>query len=149
MDAEGIKEWAAEVSERGVSEWTLVSKKAKGKKRSIPSCLPPVAGPPDNFRPNPAPELSSKDIKEQYEFHTTRWRSSDGYKKLYELVKARASSYAPIKRAVCLGLGVFDPQDGSYASKRRSHIQLASFLTIVEILGEITLLQRYSTSYGC
>jgi hypothetical protein len=41
-----------------------------------------------------------------------------------------------VSRAVCLGIGSFDPPDGAWEPKRRAFIQLVAFLVIVDALGE-------------
>lgn len=122
------------------SEWTRVSRKGKGKRSNRQTknveALPPVAGAPENFLPNPAPQLSVQDIRFQHDKIATKWRSTSSCSKLREIVKANAASHAPITRAICLGLGAFDPEDGSWLAQRRSHIQMAAFLTIVDTLEE-------------
>lgn len=124
------------------SQWTRIGRKGKrlGRKNQPqphpqlqPS--PPAAGPAENFQPNPSPQLSADDISAAYGKIAARWRASDAYDKLQNLVTCNATSHLAIKRAICLGLGAFDPDDGSWLAQRRSHIQLAAFLTMVETLG--------------
>lgn len=123
------------------SQWTRVARKGKGKKSgrqaNNPHTAPPVAGAPDNFLPNPTPQLSAQDIRTDHDRIATKWRASEGYAKLCEAVRANAASHATITRAICLGLGAFDPEDGSWVAQRRSHVQMAAFLAIVDTLSEI------------
>lgn len=122
------------------SQWTRVTKKGKGRKfgRQAKNLqAPPVAGAPENFLPNPAPQLSAEDIRTNHERIATKWCATEGYVRLCEALKANAASHAPITRAICLGLGAFDPADGSWIAQRRSHTQMAAFLAIVDVLSEI------------
>lgn len=134
---------AANTSEDGPaddsSQWTRIVRKGKKLSRQRqaphPPSQPPAAGPAENFQPNASPHLSLNDIAADHEKTTSRWRGTDCYKKLHEIIKKNAASHAAITNAVCLGLGAFDPDDGSWLAQRRSHIQLAAFLTMVEALG--------------
>ncbi|KAF3760036.1 hypothetical protein M406DRAFT_222847, partial [Cryphonectria parasitica EP155] len=90
----------------------------------------------ENFRPNRRPQLSADEIRADYNDISSQWLSSGCHATLSNLVRDNASSHAGVRRAVCLGLGAFDPEDGSLLAQRRSHIQLAAFLTIVQILEE-------------
>lgn len=123
------------------SQWTRVSRKGKGKRSNRQTksveAPPPVAGAPEHFLPNPTPQLSIQDIRANHGKIATKWRSTAGYSKLCEIIKANAASHAPITRAICLGLGAFDPEDGSWVAQRRSHIQMAAFLAIVGTLNEV------------
>lgn len=127
------------------SEWTRVTRKGKRNKSQrqaksadagLPPPPPPVAGAPENFQPNSAPQLSVQEIRADHDTIAAKWRGTAGYAQLCEVVKKNASSHAPITRAICLGLGAFDPQDGSWLAQRRSHVQMAAFLAIVDILSE-------------
>lgn len=124
------------------AQWTRIIRKGKklGRKQqqhqpqSQPH-HPPAAGPAENFQPNPSPQLSADDIDTAHHKIASKWRTSEAHEKLRALIKANASSHVSISRAVCLGLGAFDPDDGSWLAQRRSHIQLAAFLTMVRELG--------------
>lgn len=119
------------------AQWTRIVRKGKkpGKKQRQPS-HPPAAGPVENFQPNASPQLTVNDITTNHDKVASKWRETDCCANLSELIKKHAASHAPISRAICLGLGAFDPEDGSWVAQRRSHIQLAAFLTMVEILGK-------------
>lgn len=128
--------------EPGADEWTRIVRKGKrnnSKNGTRPSAAitPPAAGPAENFLPNAAPKLALADIKAEHDKLRAKWRATASYSRLKELVASKARlSYVGVRRAVCLGLGAFDPEDGSWVARRRSHVQLAAFLGIVEALGE-------------
>ncbi|GJN81778.1 hypothetical protein PLIIFM63780_005313 [Purpureocillium lilacinum] len=44
----------------------------------------------------------------------------------------------PVTKAVCLGIGTFDPPDGGWEPKRRTFLQLIAFLILVEELERLT-----------
>ncbi|KUI70007.1 hypothetical protein VM1G_04796 [Cytospora mali] len=124
------------------SQWTRVVRKGKGKGkgkklgRREEVLRLPLGGPPENFRPNGTPVLSLDDIKADHSKIASKWLATGGYTKLCKFIKTNAATHAKITRAICLGLGAFDPEDGSLVAQRRSHIQLAAFLAIVDILKE-------------
>lgn len=123
------------------SQWTRIVRKGKGKgkrleKRPQPQAFqPPAAGPVESFQPNASPQLSLGEIEAEHDQIASKWRATECRDKLFLIVKENAASHVGIKRAVCLGLGAFDPEDGSWVARRRSHIQLAAFLDIVKSLG--------------
>lgn len=122
------------------SQWTRIVRKGKklGRKQQEQeksSHHPPAAGPAENFQPNPSPQLSADEINAAHADITPKWRASEAHENLCALIKTNAASHVAITRAVCLGLGAFDPDDGSWLAQRRSHVQLAAFLTMVEALG--------------
>lgn len=126
----------ADDADNDSSQWTRIVRKGKklGRKQHQPH-QPPAAGPAENFQPNPSPQLSADDINAVHDKIASKWRASEAHEKLCTLVEANASSHAAITRAVCLGLGAFEPDDGSWVAQRRSHVQLAAFLTMVGKLG--------------
>lgn len=127
--------------ESGANEWTRIVRKGKhSKKHSVrPSATttPPAAGPAENFHPNAAPKLTVADIQAEHDKLRAKWCASSSHSRLHEMVASKAGlSHASVNRAVCLGLGAFDPEDGSWVARRRSHVQLAAFLGMVEATGE-------------
>lgn len=126
----------------GAGEWTRIVRKGRNSKNNISSssalaAVPPAAGPAENFLPNAAPKLTLADIQAEHDKVRAKWRASPSYNRLFSLVAAKAgASHVGVRRAVCLGLGAFDPEDGSWVARRRSHVQLAAFLGLVEALGE-------------
>lgn len=83
--------------------------------------------------------LSVSDIQRDHNRHMAQWQESTCRRRLIDLLSARLTttswgSRPNVSRAVCLGIGSFDPEDGAWEVKRRAHIQLAAFLTIVTTL---------------
>ncbi|KAJ4420416.1 hypothetical protein N0V82_004405 [Gnomoniopsis sp. IMI 355080] len=130
-------------------EWTRIVRKGKKRNTTSRKTTPPAAGPVDNFRPNAAPTLSATDIRAEHDQVTAAWRATEACVQLRALmVRGRGEGAAgpinavapaacvPVRRAVCLGLGAFDPADGAWVARRRAHVQLAAFLTMVEGLEE-------------
>lgn len=123
-------------SEDDPSQWIRIVRKGKGKKlgRKEEVLSLPVGGPPENFHPNGSPQLTVDDIKADHHKIASKWRTTECYEKLRSIVVGKSLSHQRVNRAVCLGIGAFDPEDGSWTSQRRSHIQLAAFLAIVDTL---------------
>ncbi|KAG8161014.1 hypothetical protein KVR01_009278 [Diaporthe batatas] len=123
-------------SEDDPSQWTRIVRKGKGKKlgRKEEILSLPVGGPPENFHPNRSPKLTVHDIKADHHKIASRWRTTEGYEQLCSTINDHSVSHQNVTRAVCLGIGAFDPEDGSWSSQRRSHTQLAAFLAIVDAL---------------
>ncbi|KAI2627194.1 hypothetical protein GGS21DRAFT_528987 [Xylaria nigripes] len=80
------------------------------------------------------PSLSLEQVKQDHDRFSIHWKSSSSCIRLQELLSSHATGIQNITRAICLGLGTFDPPDGAWEQKRKAHIQLAAFLTIVEHL---------------
>lgn len=126
-------------ADNSINEWTHIGRKGKrSQKKQISQHSPPAAGSVDNFRPNPAPTLSAADIHAEHEQVSAAWRDTAACTKLRELVRSNAVQCVGVRRAVCLGLGAFDPEDGAWVSRRRAHVQLAAFLTMVQTLEGIS-----------
>lgn len=123
-------------SEDDPSQWTRIVRKGKDKKlgRKGEVLSLPVGGPSENFRPNGSPQLTLDDIKADHHKIASKWRTTKCYEQLRSIVVEKVVSHQKVTRAVCLGIGAFDPEDGSWTSQRRSHIQLAAFLAIVDAL---------------
>ncbi|KAI1100019.1 hypothetical protein F4804DRAFT_336642 [Jackrogersella minutella] len=114
-------------------EWTRVRRKGRRPMKS--------SGPVNPSRSNALTPglkqrlsfLSASDIEKEHHRITDQWRASTCRSRLQEIVKSRPCT-SHITLAICFGLGSFDPEDGSWESKRRAHVQLAAFLDIVEHL---------------
>lgn len=120
-------------SDNDTKEWThIVRKGRRNTKRILRN--PPTAGSVDNFRPNSAPTLSVSDIQAEHEQVTAAWRGTPACEQLCALVRSSADACVNVRRAICLGLGAFDPADGAWVARRRAHVQLAAFLTMVKTL---------------
>ncbi|KAF6818653.1 hypothetical protein CPLU01_13274 [Colletotrichum plurivorum] len=123
-------------------EWTFVKSKSRFRRR--PPRVPTPATTTASKTDEPRTYKSTADITAEYETFKTRWRETPCHAKIRELVRQNAGTHRRVRRAVCLGVGTFDPEDGGWDAKRRSHIQLDGFLTVVEVLSEI-----YSDSIPC
>ncbi|OHW99304.1 sensitivity to red light reduced-srr1 [Colletotrichum incanum] len=123
-------------------EWTHVKSKSRFR-RNAPK---PPAKVPGSFSKPDEPRIlkSVADITAEYESFKARWRDTTCHSKLRDLVKTNAGKHQTVRKAVCLGVGTFDPEDGGWDAKRRSYIQLDGFLTIVEVLSEL-----YKESIPC
>ncbi|KAI3338090.1 hypothetical protein F4824DRAFT_488966 [Ustulina deusta] len=81
------------------------------------------------------PSLSLEQVKQDHDRLAGQWKSSSSYGRLQELLSSHAASMGgSVTTALCFGLGTFDPPDGAWEQKRKAHIQLAAFLTVVEHL---------------
>lgn len=78
-------------------------------------------------------DLSLTEIQSDHKKFRQQWLDSDCCHKLRNLLETKSICVTPAK-AICLGLGSFDPEDGSWQIRRRSHIQLAAFRTLVDCL---------------
>ncbi|KAI0424741.1 hypothetical protein F5Y09DRAFT_335532 [Xylaria sp. FL1042] len=84
--------------------------------------------------PSP-PSVSLEQVQQDHDRLTGQWRSSPSHGRLQELLSSHSASLSSrVTTAICFGLGTLDPHDGAWARKRKAHIQLAAFLTIVEHL---------------
>lgn len=122
------------------SQWTRIVRKGKKLGRKEEVLRLPVGGPPENFHPNGSPQLTVDNIKADHHKVASKWRATECHEQLCRMIKEKSASHEKITRAVCLGLGAFDPEDGSWSAQRRSHIQLAAFLAMVEALSEFPYL---------
>lgn len=116
------------------SQWTRIIRKGKKLGRQEEVLRLPVGGPAENFHPNGSPQLTVDDIRADHERVASKWRATQCSKQLISTIKDKSVSHVKITRAVCLGLGPFDPEDSSWSAQRRSHIQLAAFLAMVDTL---------------
>ncbi|GKT66403.1 sensitivity to red light reduced- srr1 [Colletotrichum tofieldiae] len=128
-------------------EWIHVKSKSRFRRNAPkpPAQLPGSASKPDE----PRILKSVADITTEYESFKARWRDTACHSKLRELVKTNAGKHQTVRKAVCLGVGTFDPEDGGWDAKRRSYIQLDGFLTIVEVLSHPMLAELYKESIQC
>jgi hypothetical protein len=76
---------------------------------------------------------SADDIASEYRRIRSQWETEDAAQALRCLV----TDYGPheVSKAMCLGIGTFDPPDGGWDTKRRTYVQLIAFLLLVEALG--------------
>lgn len=112
--------------------WTFVSSK---RNRQSKRRAPPVAGTISHTSApvRTTPNLPVEEIRTDYKKFSQQWTNSKCCRKLKEVLQSKSCHPRP-QKAICLGLGSFDPEDGSWQTRRRSHIQLAAFVTLVESL---------------
>lgn len=121
--------------------WTFVKPKSRKRKGKQASSKPPPGAQtsselPAVFKPRTTNLRSIEDISAEHRAVRAEWLESECCNKLRELVKNHASAKAPVSKAICLGVGTFDPEDGAWAQKRISFHQLIAFTVMVEELGE-------------
>ncbi|KAL0938105.1 uncharacterized protein CTRU02_207836 [Colletotrichum truncatum] len=127
-------------------EWTFV--KSKSRFRRNPPKVPSKAL---NVSKNDEPRIykSVAEITTEYESFKVRWRDTACHSRIKGLVRENADEGRRVRRAVCLGVGTFDPEDGGWDAKRRSYIQLDGFLTVVEVLSHVMIAEIYNESIPC
>ncbi|KJZ74282.1 hypothetical protein HIM_06288 [Hirsutella minnesotensis 3608] len=124
-----------------VEEWTVVKPRTRGRRRHSSSAGRIRAA--DSRKPAPPDRRpvvnasSSRDacrpvaeIAAEYERIRASWTASEACAALRRI----AAAAGPVSRAVCLGIGTFDPPDGSWDAKRRTFLQLVAFLVMVQEL---------------
>jgi hypothetical protein len=119
-------------------EWTRVT----GKRRQRPR--KPSKQPPQHRGLVPPAAVSDgggggstatvDDVRTEHARYRNEWLGSRAEAQLKAIVGARVKDGPSISKAVCFGIGSFDPPDGSWQVKRRAHVQLLAFLTMVEAL---------------
>ncbi|KAI0599597.1 hypothetical protein F4775DRAFT_591383 [Biscogniauxia sp. FL1348] len=114
-------------------EWTQVRRKGKGRGRALgqprTAPVPEIA---DTKRSPRTSHLAVDEIRRTHERIAAQWGASPCRQRLASALASRADPPAPIASAVCLGIGTFDPDDGSWELRRRAHVQLAAFQFMVE-----------------
>lgn len=82
-----------------------------------------------------APTLSLDRVKQDHDRLVGQWNSTASYNRLKELLSTHPGiTSSRVTKAICFGLGSFDPPDGAWDQKRKTHLQLAAFLAIVNEL---------------
>lgn len=120
--------------------WTFVKSKRNrqsGKRLPIPGAAASTPATSHQAPKRTTTSLSVAEILSDHKKFAQQWTDSDSCSKLRNLIKSRPCHPFPTK-AICLGLGSFDPEDGSWQIRRRSHIQLAAFMTIVDSFADLS-----------
>lgn len=78
-----------------------------------------------------------------------QWLESECCTKLRELVQKQPIEKRSISKAICLGVGTFDPEDGAWAQKRISFHQLIAFTVMVEELGKDPSFYPHHRAQNC
>ncbi|KAI1329995.1 hypothetical protein F5Y16DRAFT_61976 [Xylariaceae sp. FL0255] len=85
--------------------------------------------------PTPSPpSLTLEQVKKDHERFAGQWKSSSACVRLQQILSSNEPG-VQVEKAICFGLGTFDPPDGSWDVKRKAHVQVAAFLAIVEHVG--------------
>ncbi|KAL1840115.1 hypothetical protein VTJ49DRAFT_771 [Mycothermus thermophilus] len=114
------------------NDWVQVTR--KGKRRAAPII-------PDVLRPNPNPELSVNDILKYHNSLLRNTQTIDWWKRLgpaLDDASRKPGSLPLITKAVCLGTGPYDPENGSITARRTAHMQTATFRHIVHHLESLS-----------
>ncbi|KAH8169356.1 SRR1 domain-containing protein [Sarocladium implicatum] len=119
--------------------WTFVKPRSRKNKGKQASSKPPPGSQtsseaPAVLKPRTTNLRSVDEISVEYRAVRAEWLESDTCAKLRELVEKHASGNVSISKAICLGVGTFDPEDGAWAQKRISFHQLIAFTVMVEEL---------------
>ncbi|TGJ79246.1 hypothetical protein E0Z10_g9510 [Xylaria hypoxylon] len=122
---------AEEHSSEPQEAWVKVHGRRGRRSRNKPV---PIGSIPSKLVVSP-PSLSLEQVKQDHDRLAGQWKSSPSYGQLQELLSSHTAIISgSVTKAICLGLGTFDPPDGAWEQKRKAHIQLAAFLAIVEHL---------------
>ncbi|KAK9772152.1 putative SRR1-like domain-containing protein [Seiridium cardinale] len=122
-------------SQDGEEAWTFVTNKRNRQSgKRAPTLAPTTA--PAAPQTRTTPNLSVEEIRSDHRKFVQQWVDSKCCNKLKDITQAKSCHPSPTK-AVCLGLGSFDPEDGSWQIRRRSHVQLAAFMTFVECVEQL------------
>lgn len=90
------------------------------------------------------PNLTKEEIQKDFENFNAQFQTSPGAASLRDTITEFVSDALadgndkPVTQAISLGIGSFDPTDGSWQLKRRAHTQLAAMLFMVRLLEEKT-----------
>ncbi|KAI1809703.1 hypothetical protein GGS20DRAFT_264445 [Poronia punctata] len=117
-------------------EWVKVQRRKGRHSRPGTAGVRARAGPvaSADLAPVPSPpSLSLEQVKEDHDRISGHWKSSASFGRLQGLLADNTASRS-VTKAICFGLGTFDPADGAWDQKRKAHIQLAAFLSIVDHL---------------
>ncbi|OAA55104.1 Sensitivity To Red Light Reduced-like, SRR1 [Cordyceps fumosorosea ARSEF 2679] len=124
--------------------WTRVHRKSRRHRpssaKSIASTQPHSS--PDTFAPRTSGVLRPPEaLRADYDKLRAEWLASPACAALLRLLDAQPPRVVvPVRRAVCLGIGTFDPADGAWEAKRAAYVQLCAFSTIVSQLEKYTQL---------
>jgi hypothetical protein len=139
---EARREEAAKREEE--KDWTLVDKRKGGRPKSVPkpADVKNMLSEPTIKPKAPLPLLSKEAIAGKHFYTSKEYEKSREYRVLMAIIneclkdlkKKTRSLENPIRKAICLGIGSFDPPNGSWVSKERAHLQLAAFFAILDAI---------------
>ncbi|KAL1844898.1 hypothetical protein VTK73DRAFT_1545 [Phialemonium thermophilum] len=84
--------------------------------------------------PNPSPQLTLEQIARRHDRISTEWRAGACCAQLRSLVEKSLPSHVRLTRAVCLGIGSFEPVESVPMVARVAHVQLEAFRVMAELL---------------
>ncbi|KAL7892742.1 hypothetical protein HDV63DRAFT_233665 [Trichoderma sp. SZMC 28014] len=122
-------------------DWvTVPSRKGKGRRPNPADAKAILAEP--TMKPKSTAASASKEAIAGQHFYTLRdYKESRECRVLQALVglfraeiKDSRASEDPISTAICLGIGSFDPDNGSWVAKEKTHVQFAAFSIILDEL---------------
>lgn len=110
--------------------WTQV--KRRPGRRLKNSSATDVRAQPSLVNPQPRP---ASELEAEYRKIRQQWQQSSCFSALQKSTRHRFNPKTALKRAICLGIGTFDPVDGGWEARRRTYTQFIAFVTMVETLG--------------
>ena len=116
-----------------IGGWTYVSAKTRrrGGGKSRPSAPSLLSGSGQSVARGESLRPAG-DIADEYRRIRSQWETSVTAQTLQHIVADHTPT--SVSRAICLGIGTFDPPDGGWDTKRRTFVQLIVFLLLVESL---------------
>ncbi|KAH6697344.1 hypothetical protein F5X68DRAFT_272311 [Plectosphaerella plurivora] len=123
-------------------EWTRVKTKSRNRQvpRKVPAKAAAAAAAPAAHQQAVFDQTSSTqtvaDIEAEYETFRLRWQDTEASRRLKETVDSNIATGQVVRKAVCLGIGTFDPDHGGWDAKRRTYTQLLAFLDMVKHLSQ-------------
>ena len=119
----------------GESEWTHVVSRRRHKHLS--SNHHDNESQSSSLAPRTTTLRTVASITEEYTKIYSHFRDSACYIALRHIISGHSGTAKQVDRAICLGVGTFDPADGAWEAKRRTFIQTLAFLAIVEEIGTL------------
>lgn len=147
MEDAAIAEMMAEINRTPPEEeWTLVpARKGKGRPKPVPAMDVKAILSQPTMRPKSYLSPGNKEAIAGQHFYTLRdYKESRECRILQALIKVFKAEVEdslpaedPIRKAICFGIGSFDPDNGSWITKERTHMQFAAFSIIVDELRKL------------
>ncbi|KAI5455953.1 hypothetical protein BGZ63DRAFT_323463, partial [Mariannaea sp. PMI_226] len=108
--------------------WTHVTSKSRRGRRNRPARPQELS-----VQPRTSDLVHPDEFLVDYQRLREKWQDETCCRRLRELVSKHAGD-VKISKAIHLGIGSFDPQNGAWDAKRSTFIQLIAFLVVVEEL---------------
>ncbi|KAH0531406.1 hypothetical protein TsFJ059_000242 [Trichoderma semiorbis] len=122
-------------------DWTVVRPKSRRSRRGQGSTS---TSSPFSQPSRAVHYLTKEEIQKDFDNFNAQFQTSPGAASLRDTITEFVSDALadgndrPVIQAISLGIGSFDPTDGSWQLKRRAHTQLAAMLFMVHLLEEKT-----------